>query len=149
MEKRIQIDQVQPQAYQAVYALEKFLKQSDLTQTHKELIKLRASQINGCAFCIDMHSRDALNNGATAQRLFLLSAWRETDLFSDEEKILLQVTEEVTLIHRQGLSDETYQRAIELLGERYLAQVIMAVATINVWNRIAVSTHKPIPELVA
>lgn len=144
MEARIQIDTVEPKAFPAVLALEKYMQQTALSSTHKELIKMRASQLNHCAFCLDMHTRDALNLGESAQRIFLLDAWRETDLFSEEEKAILQVTEEVTLIHANGLTTETYERALKLLGEQYLAQVIMAVATINVWNRISVSTLKPI-----
>jgi len=145
MEKRINIQQIEPKGYQAVLALEKYLAQSELTPTHKELIKIRASQINGCAFCLDMHTKDALKNGETTQRIFLVSAWRETDLFTDEERLLLQVTEEVTLISQQGLTTATYEAALKVFGENYLAQIILAVATINVWNRIAVSTHLPIP----
>ncbi|MFB2117774.1 carboxymuconolactone decarboxylase family protein [Parapedobacter sp. 2B3] len=145
MEKRIAIDQLEPGSYQAVYALEKYLAQSQLTPIHKELIKIRASQLNGCAFCLDMHTKDALKYGETPQRIFLLDAWRETDLFTEEERILLQVTEEVTLISQQGLTTETYEAALKILGENYLAQAIVAVATINVWNRLAVSTHKPVP----
>lgn len=145
MEKRIAIDQLEPQGYQAVFALEKYLAKSQLTPTHKELIKIRASQLNGCAYCLDMHTRDALKYGETQQRIFLLNAWRETDLFTEEERAILQVTEEVTLISQQGLTNETYEAALRILGENYLAQVIVAVATINVWNRFAISTHKPIP----
>ena len=145
MEKRMNIEQTEPKGYQAVLALEKYLAQSQLTPIHKELIKIRASQINGCAFCIDMHTKDALKNGETMQRIFLLDAWRETDLFTEEERILLQVTEEVTLISQQGLTTTTYDAALKVFGENYLSQIILAVATINVWNRIAISTHLPIP----
>lgn len=145
MEKRMNIEQTEPNGYQAVLALEKYLAQSQLTATHKELIKIRASQINGCAFCIDMHTKDALKKGETVQRLFLISAWRETDLFTEEERILLQVTEEVTLINQQGLTTATYEAALKVFGENYLSQIILAVATINVWNRIAISTHLPVP----
>lgn len=145
MEQRMNIGQTEPKGYQAVLALEKYLAQSKLTPTHKELIKIRASQINRCAFCIDMHTRDALKNGESAQRIFLLNAWRETDLFTDEERILLQVTEEVTLISKQGLTTATYEAALKAFGENYLSQIIIAVATINVWNRIAISSLTPIP----
>jgi len=93
-----------------------------------------------------MHTKDALKNGETMQRIFLLDAWRETDLFTEEERILLQVTEEVTLISQQGLTTTTYEAALTVFGENYLSQIILAVATINVWNRIAISTHLPIPE---
>ena len=145
MEKRINIDETEPQAYKAMYALEGYLANSQLSKSHKELIKIRASQINGCAFCIDMHTKDALKNGETQQRIFLLSAWREASIFCEEEKVILALTEEITLIHNKGLTDATYLRALDLFGKNYLAQMIMAVVTINAWNRIAVSTHLEIP----
>ena len=141
MEKRVNIHEAEPQAYKAMYALEGYLAASQLSKTHKELIKIRASQINGCAFCIDMHTKDALKNGESMQRIFLLSAWRETSLFTEEEKAVLAITEEVTLIHNQGLSDKTYQQAEAVLDKNYIAQTIVAVATINAWNRIAISTQ--------
>ena len=84
MDKRININETEPKAYQAMFALEGYLAATQLTKTHKELVKIRASQINRCAYCIDMHTRDALKNGETIQRIFLLDAWRETDLFTDE-----------------------------------------------------------------
>jgi len=146
MEKRIQIDEIEPKGYQSMFALEKYLSSAEISKNHIHLIKMRASQINGCAFCLDMHSKDAMEQGETAQRLFLLDAWKESDLFSEEEQVILQVTEEVTLIQEQGLSTETYHKALSVFGENYLAQIIMAVVTINAWNRIAISTHKPIPQ---
>jgi alkylhydroperoxidase family enzyme len=91
--------------------------------------------------CIDKHTKDALKNGETSQRIFLLDAWCETNLFSDKEKVILAITEEVTLIHNRGLSDETYKKAEQLFDENFIAQVIMAVVTINAWNRIAVTTN--------
>jgi AhpD family alkylhydroperoxidase len=144
MEKRVNIYEVEPEAYKAIYALERYMATTQLSKKHKELIKIRAYQINGCAFCIDMHTKDAIKNGETVQRIFLLNAWRETDLFTEEEKLILAITEEVTLIHDQGLTSETYKKAAQVFDEKYIAQILMAVATINVWNRIAVSTHKEI-----
>ncbi len=145
METRLQIDQVEPKGYQSLFPIEKYLQQSELSHTHKELIKIRASQINKCAFCIDMHTKDALAQGESLQRILLLNAWNETELFTPEEKILLKVTEEVTLISESGLSSDTYCKAVKLLGENYLAQAIMAIIAINAWNRLSVSTLKPIP----
>lgn len=141
MEKRININEIEPQAIKAMYALEGYLATTQLSNTHKELIKIRASQINGCAFCIDMHTKDALKYGETNQRIFLLNAWRETNLFTEEEKVILAITEEITLIHNRGLSDETYQKAEQFFSKNAIAQLIMAVVTINAWNRIAVSTQ--------
>lgn len=142
METRINIQQLEPKAYQAMFGLEVYLRNSSLNPTHKELLKLRASQINGCAYCVDMHTTDALKLGETPRRLFAVSAWRESPLFSAEERIVLQMTEELTLIHRNGLSKETYDRALAAFGDHYTAQLIMAIVTINAWNRIAVSTHQ-------
>ncbi|NER15045.1 carboxymuconolactone decarboxylase family protein [Leptobacterium flavescens] len=144
MEKRIQIDAAEPSAYEAMYALENYLQQGKLSKTHLELIKIRASQINGCAFCIDMHTKDAMKYGEDLQRIFLLEAWKESGLFTEEERIILQMTEEVTLIHQNGLSDETYRKAMEQFDEHYFSQIIMAIVAINSWNRIAISTRKPI-----
>ncbi|OIN56829.1 carboxymuconolactone decarboxylase family protein [Arsenicibacter rosenii] len=145
MQKRINILETQPQATKALMALEGFLATSGLSKTHKELLKIRASQINGCAFCLDMHTKDALKYGETPQRIFLLNAWRETDLFTDEEKAVLALTEEVTLIHQHGLSDETYERVSAFFDDHYVAQLVLAVVTINAWNRIAVSAQLPVP----
>ena len=141
MDKRVNINETEPQALKAMYALEGYLATTQLSKTHKELLKIRASQINKCAFCIDMHTKDAIKNGETNQRIFLLHAWRETDLFTEEEKVILAITEEITLIHNQGLSDETYKKAEQIFDKNRIAQIIMAVITINAWNRIAVSTH--------
>jgi AhpD family alkylhydroperoxidase len=144
MEHRINIQELEPQAYEAMFALENYLQNSRLSKTHLELIKIRASQINGCAFCINLHTTDALKQGETAQRIFLLNAWKETELFTEEERIILAMTEEITHISQSGLSDETYQKAEKLFDENYIAQIIMAVVTINAWNRIAISTKKSV-----
>lgn len=141
MEKRININDIEPQAFKAMFALENYLANTQLSKINKELIKIRTSQINGCAFCIDMHTKDALKYGETTQRIFLLNAWRETDLFTAEEKVILAMTEEITLIHKHGLSNETYQKATALFDKNQIAQIIMAIGTINTWNRIAISTQ--------
>lgn len=146
MEMRIQIDVIEPTSFNAMYAFGSVVMQSELSNTHRELISIRASQMNGCAFCLDMHTKDAIKNGETKERIFLLDAWKETTIFSEEEKIILQLTEEITMIQNQGLSSKTYQKAIEKFDEKYLALIIMAIVSINAWNRIAISTHKPIAE---
>jgi len=140
MASRIKIDKVEPAGYKAILALEKFIESTPLTRVHKELIKIRASQINGCAFCIDMHTKDARKNGETEQRIYALNAWRDTPFFSEEERAILALTEEVTLISNH-VSDATYEQAAKVLDETYLAQVILAVITINAWNRIGISTQ--------
>ncbi|MET0463561.1 MAG: carboxymuconolactone decarboxylase family protein [Chitinophagaceae bacterium] len=144
MEPRFNIQHVAPAAYKAMLGLSSYLATTQLTKGQQELIKIRASQINGCAFCIDMHTKEALHIGETAQRIFLLNAWKETDLFTEEEKALLAVTEEITLINQQGLTEETYQKAKRYFSEEFIAQTIIAIVTINAWNRIAVSTHLPV-----
>lgn len=141
MENRINIEKTEPAAIKAMYGLEGYLATSSITKTHKELVKIRASQINGCAFCINMHTKDARKNGETEQRIYLLNAWRETTLFTEEEKAILALTEEITLISKGGVCTETYQKAITLFGENYVAQLIMLAVTINAWNRIAVTTQ--------
>ncbi|RDI08265.1 AhpD family alkylhydroperoxidase [Flavobacterium sp. AG291] len=130
---------VETEGYNTMLAFEKYLAATELTKTHKELIKIRASQINGCAFCLDMHTKDALKYGETQQRIFTLSAWRDTPFFTKEEQAILALTEEVTQISNH-VSDKTYSDAVTLLGEKYVAQVIMAIIAINGWNRIAITT---------
>ncbi len=144
MKKRIDIQQLEPDAFKAMFALENYLQNSGLSKTHFYLIKIRASQINGCAFCINMHTSDALKQGETAQRIFLLNAWKETGVFTEEEKTILAITEEVTLISQNGLSDETYRQAKQLFNGNQIAQIIMAVVTINAWNRMVISTRKTV-----
>ncbi|MCX2453935.1 carboxymuconolactone decarboxylase family protein [Pedobacter sp. PLR] len=144
MKDPINMQEINPKAYKAMYALEGFLAESSLSKTHKELIKIRASQINGCAFCLDMHIKDALKNGESPQRIYTLSAWRETSFFTEEEMAILAFTEEVTLIP-SGVSVATHERAAALFTELQLTEIIMAIVTINAWNRIAISTHlKPV-----
>ena len=139
MSNRIAFQKVAPESYNALIGLGKALASSAVTKTHQELIKIRASQINGCAFCINMHTTDARKSGETEQRIYLLNAWRETDLYTEEEKAILALTEEVTLINNQ-VSDETYQNAAKLFDEKYLADVLMGIIIINGWNRMAITT---------
>lgn len=139
MEKRMDLSVVEAEGYKVMLAFEKYLAASELTKIHKELIKIRASQINGCAFCLDMHTKDALKYGETQQRIFTLSAWRDTPFFTKEEQAILALTEEVTLIPNH-VSDKTYNEAVAVLGEKYTAQVIFAIITINGWNRVAITT---------
>ncbi len=142
MKKRINFNVVQPHAYDAMDALDKFVDESSVDKIHREFIKIRSSQINGCAYCVDAHSHDALKAGESLQRVLLVSAWREAgNIFSEEERLLFQMTEEITLVHQHGLSDGTYAKAIEIFGEEKTAQIIMAIVTINAWNRISVATR--------
>lgn len=140
MATRIKIDQIESAGYKAILGLEKFIESTPLKKIHKDLIKIRASQINGCAFCIDMHTKDARTAGETEQRIYALNAWRDTPFFTNEERAILALTEEVTLIANH-VKDQTYQDALDALGEHYLAQVILTIITINAWNRIGITTQ--------
>ena len=139
MKNRIKINQAAPAAYKAMMALENYVNTTSLTTRHKDLIKIRASQINGCAYCINMHTIDARKAGETEQRLYNLANWRDTSFFDNQERAILALTEEVTLISKH-VSDETYNAAAIVFSETYLAEIIMAITTINAWNRIGVST---------
>ncbi|MFI5188103.1 MAG: carboxymuconolactone decarboxylase family protein [Chitinophagales bacterium] len=142
MKQRINLGKVQPGAYDVMDALDKFVDESSIGKSYKEFIKIRASQINGCAYCVDAHSHDALKLGESLQKVLLVSAWREAgNIFSEEERLLFTMTEEITLISQHGLTDETYTKAIEVFGEERTAQIIMAIITINAWNRISVATQ--------
>ncbi len=147
MSTRFKMHMVQPEAYSAMRGLEKYLSTSSIGPLQKELIKIRASQINGCAYCLNMHAIDARKHGETEQRIYLLSAWREAkNVFTEEEQLMLEMTEQITLIHLNGLSDVVYKQAIAMFGEEKTAHIIMTIITINGWNRIAVSLHME-PEL--
>lgn len=144
MDNRMNLSVVSPEAYEAMVGLEKYVAKSGLDRKLYELIKLRASQINGCAYCINMHTRDALKMGETAQRLFLLDAWRETELYSEKEKAVLALTEAMTLVSETHVPDDVYNAARAQLGDKELAAVIMAVVAINGWNRIAITGRSPL-----
>lgn len=139
MQMRMNLFRVEPEGYKAMLGLEKYLGTTELTPTHKELIKIRASQINGCAYCLDMHTKDARKYGETEQRIYTVSAWRDTPFFTPEEQAILALTEEVTLIANH-VKNETYNKVVELLGEKYTAQVLMLIIVINGWNRIGITT---------
>jgi AhpD family alkylhydroperoxidase len=141
MKKRNHIAQTQPKGYQAMYALVDYLKSTNIPSNFRQLIKLRASQINGCAYCLEMHTEESKKEGLSIDKLMLLSAWRESSYFNEQERAVLALAEEVTLIHQGGVSDKTYDQAVSLFGEEYVAQLIMETVTINAWNRIAISTH--------
>ena len=141
MGNRIKIQDVEPGAYQAMFGLEKYLSSTDLSPHLKELIKIRASQINGCAYCIHMHTADARKQGESEERIYALPAWQESPLFTEQESAVLALTDEITRIESHGLSNSTYEAALAALGENGLAQAIMQIVVINSWNRMAVSTH--------
>ena len=141
MSERIQLASQVPAAVSAMMGLEAYLGGTDIPLSLKELIKLRASMLNGGAYCSVMHAEVAMKHGDSPQRLLALAAWRESPLFDERERAVLALTDEVTLIGERGLTEETYQQALALLGETLLAQCLMQVVTINAWNRIAVATR--------
>lgn len=141
MKLRMKINEAEPRIYKAMAVADNQLPEFDIPQKTQELIRIRVSQINGCGYCIDYHTQDAIKLGETTQRLFALAAWWETPFFTEEEQAILKLAEEVTRISKHGVSDETYSRALSLLGEKKLAQVIFITTTINSWNRIAISMH--------
>lgn len=140
--KRMNLKDVEPNAFKAMLGLEKYISNTSLPRKLCELIKIRASQMNGCAYCLDMHTREALEEGESQTRIFALSAWRESPHFTEEERAVLELTEEVTEMGKYGVSDATYNTVLQYYGEATLAQLIMQIIIINSWNRIAVSTHQ-------
>lgn len=138
--ERVNIQKIQPKAYAAMFSLEGYLATSTLPAILQELVRLRASQINGCNFCKDMHTDAAKKHGETDERLAALTNWKVSGLFNEKEKATLEVTEVVTKIADQGLPDELYDKVAEFLNEEEIAQLIVLIATINAWNRISVAT---------
>ncbi|MCY7769461.1 carboxymuconolactone decarboxylase family protein [Bacillus haynesii] len=142
METRFLMEKVNPEGYKGMLELEKAQASSGIDPTLKELIKIRASQLNGCAFCLNMHTKDARQNGETEQRIYALNAWREAPFFTEKERAVLELTEAVTRIGEHGLPDEVHNEVRTHFSEAETAELIMAVVTINAWNRIAIATRK-------
>ena len=148
MTERVNLGKALPALYQSVLALDKLAEQAALDAgwvpgfTH--LVKMRASQINECAFCLRMHSRDALNAGETADRLALLPGWRETSYFSTKEQAGLALTEAITNIADGQLPAEVYDAAAQQLTAAEIASVEWLAIVINMWNRVAISSHYPV-----
>jgi len=140
---RVSIPDVAPKAYQAMLHLEHAVEGLGLERPLYELIKIRASQINGCAFCIDMHTKDARAGGETEQRIYALDAWRETPFFTERERAALALTEAITLVTQGHVPDEVYAAAAVHFDEKELGALVMAAVAINAWNRIAISSRTP------
>jgi AhpD family alkylhydroperoxidase len=140
MNPRINAQKVAPGASQAMLSLENYVRKSSrLEPPLLELVRMRASQINGCAFCIDMHSKDARAGGESEQRLYALDAWRETPFFTDRERAALAWTEAVTLVSRDHVPDSVYEEARRYCSEEELVNLTLALVAINGWNRLAIS----------
>jgi AhpD family alkylhydroperoxidase len=144
MESRLDYQNILPEGMKRILALERFSSNSGLEPSLLELVRLRASQINGCAYCIDMHSKDARTRGETEQRLYGLNAWRETPYYTDRERAALALTEAVTLIADSHVPDEVYEQAKQRFNEEELAKLMTAIIMINVWNRLAI-TFRSVP----
>ena len=139
MKPRINYVQVAPNAYKAMRGLEEYVASSGLEKSLYELVKTRASQINGCAFCLDMHTKDARKAGETEQRLYALSAWRETPFYTERERAALEWTEALTLISDTDVPDALYENVRKQFSESEIVALSMAIIAINGWNRLAIS----------
>ncbi len=139
MEPRVDYMKLGAGVRDALFGLEKYVRSSGLENSLLDLVKVRASQINGCAYCIDMHTKDARAEGETEQRLYALSAWRETPFFTDRERAALAWTEAVTLVSHDHVPDEIYQATRQHFSEKELVDLTIAVVAINSWNRLSIS----------
>ena len=139
MQQRINYKEIAPDGYKTMAGLEQYARRSGLESSLLELVKTRASQINGCAFCLDMHTKDARAAGETEQRLYTLSAWHETPFFTDRERAALAWTEAVTKVADTHVPDEVYELARKHFSEKELVDLTLAIVAINGWNRLAIA----------
>ena len=139
MKARIDYPKVAPEAYMAMRGLEAYVRHCGLEPTLLELVKTRASQLNGCAYCIDMHNKDARAHGETEQRLYALAAWRETPFFTERERAALAWTEAVTLVAEGPIDEEDYEDVREHFDEKSLVDLTLAIVAINGWNRLSIA----------
>lgn len=139
MQQRIDVSKISPAVYQAVAALQSYVDKSGLDPTLRELIKIRASQINGCAFCLAMHTRDARKLGETEERTHLLNAWREAPIYSERERAALGWIEAITLVAQGHVPDEAFEAVRLRFSEKEIVDLTAAAVAINSWNRIAIA----------
>lgn len=151
MSQRLRYPKVVPEAYRAMRALEDYVKSTPLEPSLLELVRLRASYLNGCAFCVDMHTKDARASGETEQRLYAVPVWRDGPFFTPRERAALAWTEAVTRLGEDGVPDDVYTEALAHFTEAELVQLTMAVVVINGWNRLSIAfrsevgTYRPAP----
>ena len=145
MHERLVYGKVVPDAYKAVLGLETYVQKSGLERRFVHLVKLRASQINGCAYCVDMHSKEARHDGLSEQWINLLCVWQESPVYDARERALLAWTEAVTLLADTGAPDEEYAALREHFSDEDIVKLTVAIATINVWNRLAVGFRSQHP----
>jgi AhpD family alkylhydroperoxidase len=143
MQQRIDVTKVSPAAYQAVAALQTYVDHSGLDAKLRDLIKIRVSQINGCAFCLAMHTRDARKTGETDERMHLLAAWREAPIYSARERAALAWVEAITLVTQSHVPDEVFEAVRKQFSEKEIVDLTAAAAAINTWNRIAIALRAP------
>jgi len=148
MAERMNIAQVAPEGYRAVLALEKYVR-GRVDRRLLELVKLRASIINGCTFCVDMHATSALEAGEDVRRVMAVSAWRESPFFTDSERAALELTERVTRLDDEAVPDDVWDAAMKEFGEGGVADLLLAIATINMWNRLSIASRTAPPPLSA
>jgi AhpD family alkylhydroperoxidase len=141
MEPRFNVQQANPDAVRPLLAMSQSVRQSGLDTSLIHLIEIRASQINGCGFCLDMHTKDARAAGESEERIYLLSAWREAPFYTDVERVVLELTEAVTLIANGGVSDDLYARVREHFDEAQFVSLIMSINAINSWNRLNIAVE--------
>ncbi len=149
MTQRIVYKDASPEAFKALLHTEMQVHKSGLEESLVELVKMRASQINGCAYCLDMHSKDARAQGETEQRLYLLNAWREAPFYSDRERAALAWTEAVTCIADAEISDELYAEVRQHFDEKAIVDLTLAVIAINGWNRMAIAFRSKVGDYVS
>jgi AhpD family alkylhydroperoxidase len=137
---RFYLPQVAPDTYRALAAVETAIRGSRLEKPLIELVKMRASQINGCAFCLNMHSKDARKNGETEQRLYVLPAWRETTLYTEREQAALAWTEHLTRVSTEGAPQAAYDRLAEVFEPDEVADLTVLIGMINLWNRVSIGS---------
>jgi len=143
MERKLDYSKVLPKGMKAMNDLDSYSQNCGLEPSLLDLIKLRASQINDCAYCIDMHSKDARTGGETEQRLYSLSIWRETPYYTDRERAALAFTEAVTLISERRVPDDVYKQAQQQFSEEELVKLMLGIVTINAWNRFTIFGDLP------
>ena len=145
MQSRLDWTKSSPESYRAVAGLERALHESGLERGLIHLLKLRASQINGCSYCVDMHTKEARKDGHTEQWVALVSAWRESPLYTPKERAVLEWTESVTLISQTRVPDADFEGLKPHFSDKEIVSLTLAIATINVWNRLAVSFRNQHP----
>ena len=146
-QKRLTVNEIDAEAYRAILPMERYIRTGTADHALAALVRLRASQLNGCAYCLDMHAIEARAAGVEQRRLDILSAWREApSFFTDREQAALDFTESVTRIGEAGVPDSVWENVARLFSKNEIVWLLMIICAINVWNRLAISTHQALPE---